>query len=348
MEFIFETGRERETYEVEVRYSLLWEAALGIAAITNTPLLKTLEKPEEEWERIKDSLTEEMMRHLEYTEKNNTWKALLQLLHEESFENLSTFTAYVHSLSKEAFTFTCLPFLGSRLQNTRLKAASGEEAAMEKLKNAAGWNPFFPAYIDLICTEDTEWLKKHLIETLAGWYEAAVKPDEERLAGILKREVESKKRMAEKMKPEPFVEWATEGRTYSPEPSIHHVLLIPHTIYRPWNIEADLPDTKVFYYPASNESLYPDDPFIPPAPLIQKHKALGDETRLKIIKMLSVKGRTLQEINNELGMGKTTVHHHLKTLKGARLVEVKESRYLLKQFSLQGLSEELDDFLKGK
>ncbi|KZZ86166.1 ArsR/SmtB family transcription factor [Bacillus sp. SJS] len=348
MEFVFETGRERETYQVEVRYSLLWEAALGITAITNTPLIKTLEQPESEWKRIKDSLQEEMLDHLDYAEKNNTWKALLQLLHEEDFEDLSSFAASINSLSDEAFKCICLPFLGSRLQKTRKEAAGGDEASLLELQKAASWNPFFPAYIELVCKEDPGKLKKHLLHMLTGWYEAAVKPDEERINRILKRDVESKSKMAAKMKPEPFVEWATEGRIYPPEPSIHHVLLIPHTIYRPWNIEADFEDTKVFFYPASNESIYPNDPFIPPASLVQKHKALGDEIRLKIIKMLSVKGRTLQEVTDELGMGKTTIHHHLKTLKGARLVEVKESKYFLRQVSLQALSEELNQFLDRK
>ena len=38
------TGRKRESYKVELEYSLLWECALGIAAITNTTDLDTLEK----------------------------------------------------------------------------------------------------------------------------------------------------------------------------------------------------------------------------------------------------------------------------------------------------------------
>lgn len=47
------TSRKRETYQVQLKYSILWECALGIAAITNSPLIKTLEKPEDYWEEIR-------------------------------------------------------------------------------------------------------------------------------------------------------------------------------------------------------------------------------------------------------------------------------------------------------
>ena len=46
-----------------------------------------------------------------------------------------------------------------------------------------------------------------------------------------------------------------------------------------------------------------------------KHKALGDEARLRIVKMLFEKERTLQEITERLQLGKSTVHHHLKLLR---------------------------------
>ena len=48
------------------------------------------------------------------------------------------------------------------------------------------------------------------------------------------------------MAPEELVEWSTGGVIYMPEPSVNHVLLIPQIIYRPWNIEADIEDTKCF------------------------------------------------------------------------------------------------------
>ena len=85
MEVYHITSRKRETYHVQVKYSILFECALGIAAITHKRLIDTLEKSQNEWEEIKKSLTEEMREHLQFVEEHNTWKALLQLLYEGIF-----------------------------------------------------------------------------------------------------------------------------------------------------------------------------------------------------------------------------------------------------------------------
>lgn len=101
----------------------------------------------------------------------------------------------------------------------------------------------------------------------------------------------------------------------------------------------------MFYYPVANESIYPDDKGMPSYFLVQKHKALGDEARLRMVKLLKGSDRTLQEITNELNMGKSTVHHHLKILRSARLVETMDGKYRLKENAVQSLSNELMQYL---
>lgn len=82
---------------------------------------------------------------------------------------------------------------------------------------------------------------------------------------------------------------------YEPEPSVARVLLVPHTLYRPWTIQADAPDTKVFYYPVADENMAEQvDPYQPPHLLVQACKALGDEHRLRIVKHLAERAHSLQ------------------------------------------------------
>jgi biotin operon repressor len=144
---------------------------------------------------------------------------------------------------------------------------------------------------------------------------------------------------------EEFVAWATDGTEYAPEPSVHRVLLIPQLTYRPWTIVSDIEDTKVFYYPIPNTSIFPDDKYLPNYLFIQKHKALGDEVRLRMIKLLSERDCSLKEITEQLELGKSTVHHHLKILRAASLVGNKSSNYYLKEQSLASLSKELELYL---
>lgn len=341
MEVLNLTSRKRETYRIQLDYSVLWECALGIAAITNTPLIKTLEKPLDYWNEIKGSLSTELLEHLEFVERNNTWKAILQLLHKEKFSNISQFTSYIKAIPNNELKFICLPFIGMEFQEIRKKAAVGDEAGINELKMLTSDNPFFPQYIEFISHSNVDDLKKHLIGVMTGWYDAVIQKDIENLNAILRTDYETKKEMLKKMTPEELVEWSTGGVTYLPEPSVNNVLLIPQYIYRPWNIEADIEGTKVFYYPIANESISPYDRYTPNNFLVLKHKALGDEVRLRIVKLLYEEDKTLQEITNQLNLGKSTIHHHLKILRAAKLVEISDLKYSLKKKSVESLAKEL-------
>lgn len=339
------TSRKKETYNVQLNYSTLWECALGIAAITNTPIIQTLEKSEHYWDSLKQSMSTQLLEQLEFVEEHNTWKALLQLLHQKSFSQLSDFTSFISHLKEEEFRFICLPYVGNEYQDIRKKAAVHDEDAIDQLADATKDNPFFPDYIKFITHVKTTQLKDHLIHLMMNWYEEVMKDNLDLTYRILKSDYESKVKMKEKLTSEQLVEWATGGITYDPEPNVHTVLLIPQYIYRPWNIEADIEGTKVFYYPVSNESVFPNDRYMPNAFLVQKYKALGDETRLKIVKQLFEKDRTLQYLTEQLEIGKSTVHHHLQILRAAKLVDTIDSRYILKKHGIEVLFEELNTYL---
>ncbi|WP_442858778.1 ArsR/SmtB family transcription factor [Bacillus sp. KH172YL63] len=339
------SGRKRETYEVEVQASILWESALGIAAITNKRLIDTLEKSNQSWEELRKSLSPSLRKELATVEKTNTWKALLLLLHQKECQTLPEFLTYVDHLQETDLRYICLPYIGSRWQEHRKRASLGDGGSRVELQQAVKDHPFFPDYIHHICTEEPSTLKAHIKEVMSGWFEEVMVSEADKLKEILARDKDMKLKMKEKLNPEALVEWATGGITYLPEPSVHKVLLIPHTIYRPWNVEGDIEGVKIFYYPVANDSIHPDDPYMPSYFLVQKHKALGDEARLRMVKLLKGSGRTLQEITNELNMGKSTVHHHLKILRSARLVESREGKYFLKENAVHSLAKELLQYL---
>ncbi len=345
MEIINTTGRKRETYQIQIKYSVLWEAALGIAAITNSSLLSTLEKTDEYWREIRTLLGKEVQGELDYVEKNNTWKALLQLLHQQDFESINDFITYIQDLESHEFKTVCLPYIGMRYAELNEQAAFGDTVAMNKMKELTQSNPFFPEYIEFICTTNIEKLKRHLTQIMKIWFEKIIEPNLDTLTIILKTDYESKKDMFKKMNSEEIVHWATGGINYLPEPSVYNVLLIPQMTYRPWNIEADLMGTKVFYYPIANESISPHDKYMPSHTLVLKYKSLGDEARLRIVKLLFESERTLQDITEHLNIGKSTIHHHLKVLRSGKLVNIVESKYRLDKNSIETLVKELDKYL---
>ena len=284
---------------------------------------------------------------LYYVEQHNTWKSLLQLLHafESNSNDLDKFKEYVHNLSNEELKYSCLPYFGTALQECRMLAANGDRESVHFMKQAAKDNPFLPTYIEFISQVNVVDFKKHLFTVMSLWIETVIHADANHLLAILKRDFDEKSGMKEKLSPEEFVAWATDGTEYAPEPSVHRVLLIPQLTYRPWTIVSDLEGTKVFYYPIPNTSIFPDDKYLPNYLFIQKHKALGDEVRLRMIKLLSERDYSLKEITEQLELGKSTVHHHLKILRAASLVGNRASNYYLKEQSLAALPKELERYL---
>jgi biotin operon repressor len=347
---LFSTGvkRDREKYTVEMKSSLLWESALGIAAITNESLIDTLDLSERDRELINQSLSRDMEEHLEYVHKYNTWKTLLQILHQKDFEDLVSFHEYVRSLSSKELKSIAIPYLGKAQEVLKNDLLEGSEEALKELQNMTQDHPFLPSYLEFISKVSFEELKSHLIEVMSGWFKAIIEPYKEKLESILLRDKASKEKMLKSLEPDQFVEWATDGVKYPPEPSVDKVLLIPHYIYRPWNVEADLKGVKVFYYAVANDSISGESKFAPNKLMVQRFKALGDETRLKILKMIRGKNVSLQELTTELELGKTTVHHHLKILKSARLVSQNSNKYTIDESSLENLPTQLKLYLESE
>ncbi|KMJ57276.1 ArsR family transcriptional regulator [Bacillus sp. LL01] len=339
------TNRKRESYQVTFRYSLLMECALGIAAVTNTPLHDSLEKPKSYWDHTRNELSGELQALLDDVEKNNTWKTLLQLCHYHHCKDLHEFLSYIENLEDQQLKFLSLPYLGVEFQDMRIKASEGDRDACRTLMEKTKQHNFFPDYIQFICQSETDSLKSHLKAIMKEWYEEFEQQVEQETNEILKRDVAAKIEMQKKLTPEQLVEWATGGIEYRPEPNVQEVLLVPQQIYRPWNIEADMEGTKIFYYPVANESITPDDRYTPNHFLVAKYKALGDEARIRIVKHLSEKECTLQELTGLLDVGKSTIHHHLKILRAAKLVDSKDGIYTLRKHTLHLLEDEMQRYL---
>lgn len=339
------TNRKRESYQVSFRHSILLECALGIAAVTNTPLQDSMEKSKVYWSNLRGNLSPELQDALDYVEKQNTWKTLLQLCHYHHCKDLQEFLSFIEELDDSQLKFYSLPFLGKELQEMRRQASEGDKEACRSLMKETKDHNFFSNYIQFICETETTYLKNHLKTVMTKWYEEFVQPSELEICEMLERDVASKREMGEKLTSEQLVEWATGGIDYRAEPNVQEVLLVPQQIYRPWNIESDMEGTKIFYYPVADESIAPYDRYTPDHFLVAKYKALGDEARLRMVKHLVEKECTLQELTGLLDLGKSTIHHHLKILRAAKLVDSKDGVYTLRKQAVHLMEDDLQRYL---
>lgn len=336
---VLDISHGRDKYEIVLLASPLWECALGIAVSTYPQIYDSLVAQPPRPERLRSELA--------YVEKHNTWYALLQLLHATSETELSGFLQRIERMFAEELKHTILPFLGAHLEDARQRAACGDEQAIAELLEATRGHQFFPRYIEFVANVPTEELRQHLLRVMNGWFEEIVAPDLDNLTGILQRDLADKQSMCARMEPDQFVEWCTGGIRYLPEPSVSRVLLIPHVIYRPWNVQGKIPGTQVYYYPVADESLTEEtDPYRPPTMLVQTYKALGDENRMRIVKLLFEQDRTLQELTEQLDLAKSTIHHHLSLLRAAKLVKVEGVVYSLNHSMVQLADKQFLDYLE--
>ena len=164
--------------------------------------------------------------------------------------------------------------------------------------------------------------KRALLDLLSGWYEDVfpqVAPD---FPSLAERDAEAKRELVRSVPPEQVVERLAPGIQWAPGPEVDRVVLFPASSPRPWVYMSEYKRVKIFCYPITldRERTAPDDP----ADLVRIYKALGDESRLKLLKRLQAGPISLADAAQEVGLAKSTTHHHLALLRQAGFVLIRE------------------------
>jgi predicted DNA-binding protein YlxM (UPF0122 family) len=209
-----------------------------------------------------------------------------------------------------------------------LQAAQGDSEAQKQLSAAS---PAWREIVRVLFAVDAIELKKKFISLLTRWYVEVFRNLEGEVVPLLLRDAQMKLELVSTMSSERLIETATNGLEFIPELGIHKVLLIPSFTPRPWIIVTEYLDMKIFYYPIADEIV--QQGHLPPANLVRLYRALADERRLRILKLLVQHDHiSLQEVADAVEVTKSTAHHHLATLRTAGLVRVSDAN---KTYSLR-------------
>ena len=172
---------------------------------------------------------------------------------------------------------------------------------------------------------------------------------EPRIGRIIRRDADERARDAATLAPADLIERTTGGIRWLSEPGIRRVILAPAYFVRPYNYLLGGDDWRLFGYPVADSALDPVDPMAPPQALVRLNRALGDDTRLRILRLLRDRDLYLTEIAQALELSKPTIKHHLAQLRSAGLVTLTEegglSYYSLRRARLDDASAELKRFL---
>jgi DNA-binding transcriptional ArsR family regulator len=205
------------------------------------------------------------------------------------------------------------------------QAAEGDAGAIGELVAAYSEyvDPDKCANLERVLHADPDVSKGQLLDLLSGWSEhvlPAIVPTD--YASLAARDVEAKRELVRSVPPEQVVERLAQGIQWVPGPEIDRVVLFPVYSPRPWVYMNEYRRVKIFCPPITldREPAAPGDP----AELVRIYKALGDASRLKLLKRLQDGPISLTEASQEIGLAKSTTHHHLALLRQAGFVLIRE------------------------
>ena len=224
------------------------------------------------------------------------------------------------------------------------RASAGDPEAREALRAALhGHKDDLDALM-----EDPAGTHRRIVRVLRAWA-APFSSIEPRVRAILDRDAALRAVDRGAYTGSELIERTTGGIRWLPEVGIRRVILAPSYFSRPFNYLLAGESWRFFGYPVSDDALEVEDRLAPPPAMVRLHRALGDETRLRILKLLASQDLYLTEIAHRLELSKPTIKHHLALLRAAGLVTVIEAGsviyYNLRRDRLETASGELGSFL---
>lgn len=197
--------------------------------------------------------------------------------------------------------------------------------------------------------DDPDREMRALRRVLRAWRER-FEPIEDRVARMEERDVAGRRADLGRLSLADFVEQATGGVRWVPEPGTRRLYLSPSYFTRPYNYIFGGRDWHMFAYPLAESALDGDGGSVP-ATSVRLFKALGDESRLRILRFLASGDLYLTEIAERMGLSKPTVSHHLALLRAAGLVTITQAGaltyYTLRRDRIADAGVELTRLLAG-
>jgi DNA-binding transcriptional ArsR family regulator len=325
---VVDVSRPGQALAVEIDASEAAELLLSIATVTVDEDLDTYELGPDRIREIRSTTPPELLRQAAELLPEKSAALLLGLVF--TTPKPRTVAAFLDHLAATDPTEIRLHLLGyyhghhmADPQTIRRAAEGDDEAIAELLAVAAD-------YVDqdkcsdlerAVRTEPIEG-KRALLEFLSGWHEHVLPQLTPADPTLAERDADAKRELVRSVPPEQVVEHLAPGMQWRPGPEIDRVVFFPAYSPRPWVYMSDYKRVKIFCYPITldREATAPGDP----AELVRIYKALGDESRLKLLKRLQEGPISLTEAAQEVGLAKSTTHHHLAILRQAGFVLIQE------------------------
>jgi DNA-binding transcriptional ArsR family regulator len=191
------------------------------------------------------------------------------------------------------------------------RAAAGDaEAAGELLANTRYYAGRARESLSALLPLSADETKARVVDALRRYADDAFAPHEHDALAQLAADVEARRAYHGY----DLVDRAAGGYRYETEPGFERVVLVPHLAARPRLLLCQHETTRIICYPARSHDRSSDEQ------LVALGRALGDTKRLALLARLRESDASLAELAAEVGLAKSTTHHHLAQLRAAGLI----------------------------
>ena len=326
---VVDVSRPGQGLTVEIDASEAAELLLSIATVTVDEDLDTFELEAARIEEVRAATPPELLSRAAELLPEKSAALLLGLVY--TTPKPRTVPAFLEHLAATDPIELRLHLLGYYMKGhhvsdpeTIRRAAQGDAEAIDELMAMAReyTDPDKCESLQLAINRDPVETKQALLDFLSNWYEHVlpqIAPTDPTLA---ERDAEAKRELVKSVAPEQVVERLAPGIQWAAGPDIDRVVLFPAYSPRPWVFMSEYKRVKIFCPPITADRT--KTPGGDPADLVRVYKALGDESRLKLLKRLQDGPISLADAAKEVGLAKSTTHHHLAILRQAGFVLIQE------------------------
>jgi DNA-binding transcriptional ArsR family regulator len=160
--------------------------------------------------------------------------------------------------------------------------------------------------------------KTRVVAAFTAYAEEVFRPEEARLRLRLQEEAAAKRLLAASVSARELITASARGYVYEPEQEFSRVVLVPHVAARPWTLLCQHREARIICYAIDESEL---DPERARADQLERlGRALGDSKRVAIVLRLRHAPATFAELADEVGLARSTTHHHLAQLRAAGLI----------------------------
>lgn len=172
--------------------------------------------------------------------------------------------------------------------------------------------------------EHLDETRAELLGALRIWHETVFQNEAPRIRPLLRREAEALERQRTERPLEPFIEQTMRGVQWQRPAGLRRIVFAPSYFCRPAVFYHFWHGTLTFCVPVEqaivDAETHSADPGAPGEDILRYFEALGDPTRLRILRLLSEREMYLTELSERLGLTKATTKHHMVRLRAAGLV----------------------------